>query len=89
MTMADFDYYTGFTQQEVEDILSIHKAELKETMQRFSESGSSVDRLRVDEINKIIGACQDALRKFDPDTYKKAPSRRKTSTSSVSGYLPK
>lgn len=88
--MADnFDYYTGFTQEEVEEILSTHKGELKETMQRFSESGSSVDRLRVDEIHKIIGACQDALKKFDPDTYGGDPRRRRTGVSSVQGYLHK
>lgn len=68
------DYSIGFSVAEVEEILSVHKAELKKTLASWSDSGSSVTRRRVDEINLVITACQDALRILAPDTY--APRRR-------------
>jgi hypothetical protein len=68
------DYSIGFSVAEVEEILSVHKAELKKTLASWSDSGSSVTRRRIDEIHAVIAACQDALRILAPDTY--APRRR-------------
>ncbi len=68
------DYSTGFTRAEVEQILSIHKAELTKTLASWTDSGSAVTKRRLDEIHAVIAACQDALRKLAPDTYGR-PSR--------------
>ena len=80
------DYSIGFTRAEVEEILAVQKAELKRTLAAWSESGSSVQKRRVDEIHAIIAACQTALRKLAPEIYGR-PVR--VGTSGVSGYLPK
>ena len=58
------DYSIGFTEEEVLEILSVQKAELKKTLQSFSDSGSSATKRRLDEINSIISSCQLALRKM-------------------------
>ena len=63
------DYSTGFTRAEVEQILSIHKAELTKTLASWTDSGSAVTKRRLDEIHAVIAACQDALRKLAPDIY--------------------
>lgn len=63
------DYYTGFTQSEVETILATQKEELKKALESYSTAGDSVTRRKVDDVNKIITACQAALRKFDPEQY--------------------
>ncbi len=81
------DYYTGFTQVEVEEILAVQKAELKKTQQAYSDDGSSVNKRRLDEITLIIKGCQNALIKFDPDTYKRGG--RKVIKSGFDGYLEK
>ena len=80
------DYSIGFTRAEVEEILAAQKAELKRTLAAWSESGSSVQKRRVDEIHAIIAACQVALRNLAPEIYGR-PVR--VGTSGVSGYLPK
>lgn len=63
------DYYTGFTQAEVEAILAVQKGELKKALQAYSENGTSVTKRALDAVNLIIAGCQAALRKFDPATY--------------------
>jgi len=83
------DYTIGFSLAEVEEIFAAHKAELKSTMARFSDSGSSVDRIRIDEIHAVIAACQRALQKLDPANYGSPGSSNKTAVSGISGYLPK
>lgn len=70
--MTTIDYSIGFTRAEVEEILAVHKAELTKTLASWSDSGSSATRRRVDEIHTVITACQMALRKLDPSTYKPA-----------------
>lgn len=60
------DYSIGFTEDEVLEILSVQKDELKKTLQSFSDSGSSATKRRLDEINSIISSCQLALRKLNP-----------------------
>ena len=67
--MAVPDYSIGFSREEVEEILSIQKAELKKTLAAWSDSGSSATKRRLDEIHAIIAACQDALRKLAPEQY--------------------
>lgn len=69
MTMPAIDYSIGFTQDEVEDILAVQKAELKKTLAAYADNGSSVTKRRIDEIHAVIAACQKALRKLDPETY--------------------
>ena len=63
------DYSIGFTEEEVLEILSVQKAELKKTLQSFSDSGSSATKRRLDEIKSIISGCQLALRKLNPRKY--------------------
>lgn len=63
------DYSIGFTEEEVLEILSVQKTELKKTLQSFSDSGSSATKRRLDEINSIISSCQLALRKMNPQKY--------------------
>ena len=84
--MAAPDYSIGFTREEVEEILSAQKAELKRTLAAWSESGSTVTKRRVDEIHEIIAACQKALRRLAHDVYGR-PVR--VATSEVFGFLPK
>lgn len=67
--MAVPDYSIGFSRAEVEEILSIHKAELTKTLASWTDSGSAVTKRRLDEIHLVIAACQDALRKLAPETY--------------------
>ena len=80
------DYSTGFTRQEVEDILATQKAELTRTLAAWSESGSTVTKRRIDEIHAIIEACQIALKKLAPEIYGK---RKRVDVSEVFGYLPR
>lgn len=63
------DYTIGFTEEEILEILAIQKAELKKTLQSFSDSGSSATKRRLDEINTIISSCQLALQKLNPKKY--------------------
>ena len=67
--MAAIDYSIGFSRAEVEEILSIHKAELTKTLASWSDSGSMVTKRRLDEVHAVIAACQEALRKLAPETY--------------------
>jgi len=67
--MAAIDYSIGFTRAEVEEILSIHKAELKKTLASWTDSGSAVTKRHLDEIHVVIAACQDALRKLAPEEF--------------------
>jgi len=67
--MAAIDYSIGFSLAEVEEILSIHKLELKKTLATWSDSGSAVTKRRLDEVHTVIAACQEALRKLAPETY--------------------
>lgn len=60
------DYTIGFTEEEIVEILTIQKTELKKTLQSFSDSGSSATKRRLDEINTIISSCQFALQKLNP-----------------------
>lgn len=78
------DYYTGFTQVEVEQILAVQKGELKKALASYSESGTSVTKRQVAEINAIIKGCQNALRRFAPTTYGR---RRRVAFSRVGGCL--
>jgi hypothetical protein len=63
------DYYTGFTQAQVEGIFAIQKAELSKAIAAYNENGTSVTKRRLDEVNLIIAGCQAALKRFDPVTY--------------------
>lgn len=63
------DYYTGFTQAEVEAIFAAKKKELTKALAAYSENGTSVTKQRLDEVNLVISGCQAALKKFDPETY--------------------
>lgn len=63
------DYTIGFTEEEILEIFTIQKAELKKTLQSFSDSGSSATKRRLDEINTIISSCQFALQKLNPKKY--------------------
>ena len=67
--MAAIDYSIGFTRAEVEEIFTIHKAELKKTLASWTDSGSAVTKRRLDEIHIVIAACQTALRKLAPDDF--------------------
>ena len=84
--MGGIDYSIGFTQAEVEEILTAQKAELKKTLAAYANDGSSVTKRRIDEIHEIIGSCQKALLKLDPETYGK---RLKSSGTGFVGYLEK
>lgn len=84
--MATIDYSIGFTQAEVEEILTAQKAELKKTLAAYANDGSSVTKRRVDEIHSVISACQKALQKLDPEVYGKP---LKTSATGFVGHLEK
>jgi hypothetical protein len=84
--MAVVDYSIGFTQVEVEEILTSQKAELKKTLAAYANDGSSVTKRRIDEIHTVIAACQKALQKLDPATYGKP---LKTSATGFVGHLEK
>lgn len=79
------DYSIGFTEEEVLEILSVQKAELKKTLQSFSDSGSSATKRRLDEINSIISNCQLALRKMNPQKYGRS---NRTQHADLSGGFP-
>jgi len=80
------DYTTGFTTEEVEEILACQKLELKKAMASYSDNGSSFARRRLDEVHAIIASCQRALQILDPDNY---PVKPTVAQSRVVGYLPK
>lgn len=63
------DYIIGFTQVEVEEILSELKAELKRVIASYSDSGTQVIKQKTEDIHMKIAACQKALQHFDPDSY--------------------
>ncbi len=67
--MAVPDYSIGFTRAEVEEILRVHKGELKKTLAQWGDGGTSVVKRRLDEVHAVIAACQDALRKLAPEVY--------------------
>ncbi len=79
------DYTIGFTDTEILEILKVQKAELKKTLQSFSDSGSSATKRRLDEINSIISDCQRALQKLNP---KKYGSPNRIQYSDMSGGFP-
>ena len=70
----------------MEEILAAQKAELKRTLAAWSDSGSSVQKRRIDEIHAIIAACQAALRRLAPQIYGRII---RVATSKVIGHLPK
>lgn len=70
--MASLDLTTGFTTEEVLEILTENKKILKKLMMSFQESGSQVTYKRLEDTREIIAACQQALRKIDPFTYGKS-----------------
>jgi chemotaxis signal transduction protein len=78
------DYSIGFTVSEVEEILAVQKAELKKTLTAYANDGSSYSKRRIDEIHTIIGACQKALQKLDPQKY---PTAVRISSSFVDSKL--
>lgn len=84
--MAAPDYTIGFTREEVEEILTTQKAELKRRLAAWSESGSSITKRRLDEIHVIIAACQSALRAIAPEVYGRAV---RVGSRQVCGHLPK
>ena len=86
MPEAAPDYYTGFTQAEVETLFAKFKAELSKVIQQYATSGDSVLRIQRDQLRLDIKGCQRALKKFDPATYGK---RHRTFTSRVVGHLPR
>ncbi len=67
--MAAMDYSVGFTKAEVEEILAVHKLELKKTLAGWSDGGVTVTKRRLEEIHAVIAACQTALQKLDPATH--------------------
>jgi hypothetical protein len=69
--MAALDMTTGFSTEEVVEILEENKKTLKKLMVSFQESGSQITYKRLDDTKEIIAACQHALRKLDPITYGK------------------
>ena len=69
--MPQIDYSIGFTKTEVEEILNVHKAELKKTLAAYANDGSSVTKRRIDEIHAVVTACQKALQKLSPEQYGK------------------
>ena len=84
--MAQIDCSIGLSTADVEQILAVHKAELKKTLASWPDSGSSATRRQVADIHEVIAACQEALRKLDPVKHGAA---RHVLESSVTGTLPK
>jgi hypothetical protein len=68
--MATIDYSVGFSVTEIEEILAVHKAELKKTLTAYANDGSSYTKRHIDEIHTVIKACQDALVKLAPEKYR-------------------
>ena len=73
------DLTIGWTQAEIENLLSKQKQLLLKLTVQFSDSGSTVTYRRIEEAEKIIKACQDALVKLDPATYREKSNRVKGS----------
>jgi hypothetical protein len=69
--MPIVDYSVGFTIFEIEEILAVHKAELKKTLTAYANDGSSYTKRHIDEIHTVIKACQDALVKLAPEKYRR------------------
>jgi hypothetical protein len=69
--MATIDYSVGFSVAEIEEILAVHKQELKKTLTAYANDGSSYTKRHIDEIHTVIKACQDALVKLAPETYQR------------------
>jgi hypothetical protein len=69
--MATIDYSVGFSVAEIEEILAVHKAELKKTLTAYANDGSSYTKRHIDEIHTVIKACQDALVKLAPEKYRR------------------
>lgn len=81
--MATLDMTTGFSAEEVLEILTENKKTLKKLMMSFSETGSQVTYKKLDDTKEIIAACQYALKKLDPYTYGKS---RRTCQSSMGSF---
>lgn len=81
--MATLDMTTGFSAEEVLEILTENKKVLKKLMMSFSETGSQVTYKRLEDTKEIIAACQFALKKLDPFTYGKS---RRTCQSAIGGF---
>lgn len=81
------DYYTGFTQAEVETIFAAHKSELTKMVSAFASGDQSVTKKAIAEVRLEIKGCQRALRRFDPETY--GGRRRRTFTTRVAGRVPR
>ena len=77
--MATIDYSVGFSVAEIEEILAVHKQELKKTLTAYANDGSSYTKRHIDEIHTVIKACQGALVKLAPEK-----DRRKGRTVAVS-----
>ncbi len=69
--MATIDYSVGFSVVEIEEILAVHKQELKKTLTAYANDGSSYTKCHIDEIHTVIKACQDALVKLAPERYRR------------------
>ena len=81
--MATLDMTTGFSAEEVLEILTENKKTLKKLMMSFSETGSQVTYKKLEDTKEIIAACQYALKKLDPYTYGKS---RRTCQSSMGSF---
>ncbi len=55
--MATIDYSVGFSVVEIEEILAVHKQELKKTLTAYANDGSSYTKRHIDEIHTVIKAC--------------------------------
>jgi hypothetical protein len=84
--MAMIDYSVGFSVAEIEEILAVHKAELKKTLTAYANDGSSYTKRHIDEIHTVIKACQDALVKLAPEKY--ARKGRTVAVSHVDSQFP-
>ncbi len=73
------DLTVGWTQQEIEELLAAQKKAYKKTLIQFSDNGSTATYRRLEDIEKVIKNCQQALQKLDPDNYGDATSKVKTS----------
>lgn len=80
------DYFTGFTLEEVEQMLATFKGELTKVLAAYAAGGNSATRMRRDDLRLEIRGCQRALKKFDPEKYGR---RHRTMTSRVSGHVPR
>ncbi len=69
--MATIDYSVGFSVVEIEEILAVHKQELKKTLTAYANAGSSYTKRHIAEIPTVIKACQDALVKLAPERYQR------------------